>query len=40
MKAGNKRNVNVEGHSDKFENIIEYPAFDLEGNVPHIFSEY
>lgn len=33
MKAGNKRNVNVEGHSAKFEKMVRIPA-DLEGSAP------
>lgn len=42
MEIGNERNENVEGHSDKLENIVQYvpddPGSDMHYIIPKILT--
>lgn len=40
METGNKRNENVEGHSDNFENIVQYVSGDPGSNMHYKFLKY
>lgn len=40
METGNERNENVEGHGDKFENIVQYLPGDPESNMHYGFLKY